>query len=170
MIRTYVNGFTLLLLACATSGKIQGNCYVDNVYSFEVAFPVEFRLSAHGAASALRVQATKWHSDRTIIFKPLYVISVIESEKELIAVVSDEKNKHFEPQYYMSCEIIDEEAEVINGQEAYVVYFDGVEIEAATAFIDFQNFIVKVEYIVDPYVYDEKEFFYILEHITKQNN
>lgn len=155
----------IIILSCTTSGVIKGSRFIDNTYDFEVKFPNEYRLTAHGAQAKKRVHAMKWKGDRTIAIKPLYVISVINTPAKLSEVVAKQKDVHFEPRYYLSCEIEDEESESINGRIGYIVFYDGVGLKAATAFIKFKDYVMKIEYIVDGDFYNKDEFVNILENI-----
>lgn len=156
----------VIFLSCASSGQIHGSRFMDNKYDFEVVFPDEYKLTMHGEQSIKRVQAMKWHGDMTIKRKPLFVVSVIDTAAKFINVVQAQKHVHFEPEYYISCEIEYEESEVLHGHNAYFVYYKGVAIKAATAFIDFTDYVIKVEYIVDADFFDDEELTEIIENIS----
>lgn len=156
----------VLLVVCASSGRIKGSSFTDNNYDFKVVFPDEYRLTMHGATSVKRVHAMKWRGDMTLKRKPLFVVSVIDTTGEFIQVAQVHKAVHFEPEYYLSCEIEYEESEVLKGRNAYLVYYKGVAVKAATAFIDFKDYVLKVEYIVDADFFDDEEFTNIIENIS----
>ena len=155
-----------ILLTCASSGQIHGARFMDSKYDFEVIFPDEYKLTMHGQQSVKRVEAMKWHGDMTIKRKPLFVVSVIDTNAKFIDVVHIKKNVHFKPEYYLSCEIEYEESEVLHGRNAYIVYYKGVAIEAAAAFIEFADYIIEVEYIVDADFFDDDELTEIIENIS----
>lgn len=156
----------VVLLGCASSGQIKGSHFIDDSYGFEIIFPDEYDLTMHGAKSIKRVHAMKWRGDMTIKRKPLFVVSAIDTTAKFSHIVKDQKTIHFEPEYYLSCEIEYEESEVFQGRNAYIVYYKGVAIKAATAFIDFEDYVLKIEYIVDADFFDDEEFTAIIENIS----
>ncbi len=168
----YLEGLILctLFIGCASSGQINGSRFTDNTYDFEVIFPDEYELAVHGEKSAKRVQAMKWRTDMSLKRKPIFVVSAIDTTAKFINIVETRKNAHFEPEYYLSCEVEDEKAEVLKGHDAYIIYYKGVAVKAATAFIDFQDYVLKIEYIVDADFFDDDEFMGILENISAITN
>jgi hypothetical protein len=156
----------ILIMYCASSGQIVGTRFIDRTYDFEIKFPMEYRLMAHGAKSVKRVQAIKWQNDPSIRMKPTYVISIVDSGSIFVDAVAKEKDKHFEPRYYLSCEAEKEEVTVVNGRDAYFIYYKGVGVKAVTAFINFDDYVMKIEYIVEADFYNKDEFMGILKNIV----
>ena len=166
MKKSFIYIIAIFLLSCASSGQINGARFTDKKYNFEVIFPDEYRLTLHGEKSIKRVHAMKWRGDMSIERKPMFVISAIDTTAKFMDVIEAQKNVHFEPEYYLSCEIEYEESEVLHGQNAYIVNYKGVGVEASTAFIDFEYCIIKIEYIVDADFFDDDEFREIIENIS----
>jgi hypothetical protein len=166
MKKTYIGILFIFILSCASSGQIKGSRFIDNTYDFEVVFPDEYELTTHGERSIKRVHAMKWRTDMSLMRKPLFVISAIDTTAKFIDIVQKQKNVHFEPKYYLSCEIESEESETLRERDAYIVHYKGVAVKAATAFIEFKNYVLKIEYIVDADFFDEVEFMDILENIS----
>jgi len=156
----------VLFISCASSGHINGSRFIDNTYDFEVVFPDEYELAVHGEKSLKRVQAMKWRSDMSLKRKPMFVVSALDTAAKFTDIVKIQKKVHFEPEYYLSCEIESEESRTIKKHNAYIVYYKGVAVKAATAFIDFVDYVIKVEYIVDADFFDDDEFIGILENIS----
>jgi len=170
MKKTYTGIVFMIILGCASSGQIKGTRFIDNTYDFEVVFPDEYELTTHGEKSIKRVHAMKWRTDMSLKRKPLFVISAIDTTAKFTDIVEVQKNVHFEPEYYLSCEIEYEESEALKGRDAYIVHYEGVAVKAATAFIKFKNYVLKIEYIVDADFFDEVEFKEIIENISILTN
>ena len=152
----------------AAHGTARGVKILDYLHWAEHLYQVA--KARHGEKSIKRVHAMKWRSDVTIKRKPLFVISALDTAAKFTAVVQAHKHVHFEPEYYLSCEIESEESEVLNGRNSYIVHYKGVAIKAATAFIDFEGYILKIEYIVDADFFDDDEFTEILKNIIFEGN
>jgi hypothetical protein len=157
---------TALILGCASSGQINGSRFTDHTYDFKIVFPSEYELSAQGRQSERRVQAIKWRGDMAIKQKPLFVVSAIDTTVRFMDIVQEQKNIHFEPAYYLSCDIDKEKNDIINGYNVHIVYYKGVAVEAATAFVELEDFVLKIEYIVDADYFDDDELIGIVKNIS----
>lgn len=154
------------IVGCATSGTITGRRFADNTYPYAVTFPDAYELANHGAGSPERVIAVKWRTDLSVVNKPTFAITVYDEDRELTDVITDERGHHFKPEYYMNCEVEYEEGVEIRGNDAYVIHYKGGHKEGKTVFIDFDDFIMKLEYIADVDFYSEPELIDVLESIT----
>jgi hypothetical protein len=156
----------MVIIGCSASGKIRGHHYKDSVYSFEVSFPYEYGLTAFGQRDVKRVRAMKWQGDVTLRMKPTFVVSVVDSNIHLANVVAQERTIHFEPKYYMNCEVDNEELKSIDAHDVYFIYYEGLGVKAVTAFVLVNNYAMKIEYVIDADFYDEQELITVLESIT----
>jgi hypothetical protein len=155
-----------MIVGCATSGTITGRHFRDSVYPYTVTFPDAYELANHGARSPERVIAKKWRTDLSVVNKPTFAISVYNGEESLTDVIVQESDHHFKPEYYITCEVDYEEGTEINGREGYVIQYDGAHIKGTTVFIDFETFVLKLEYIADVDFYSESELVEVLESLV----
>ena len=85
-----------LLLGCATAGTVANHRFTDNAYPFNITFPREYDISAQSAKSIQRVIAIKDSDKMTTYVKPMFVVSIRNTDKMLNELVEMEKNIHFE--------------------------------------------------------------------------
>jgi hypothetical protein len=154
---------------CATSGTITGRHFRDHNYSYSVVFPDAYELANRGARSPERIIAVKWRTDQTIVNKPTFAITIYDENRDLIDVITKEKNYYFKPEYYMNCEVTYEEGTEIAGREAYVIHYRGGHVEGKTVFIAFAGFVIKLEYIADVDFYSEPELIEVLESLSRSD-
>jgi hypothetical protein len=154
------------LISCATAGKIKSNVFFDDTYPFTIGFPENYDVSAQPSKSIQRVVAIMGSDELTSYVKPMFMVSISLSEKKLDELINTERDKHFEPRYYMGCVIENEENIDIHGLEGYIIYFGGSANKAATVLVKDKDYFIKIEYIADSRYYSEEDLTKVLSRIT----
>ncbi len=159
-------GIAFLLIGCASTGVIKGQCYTDNTYPITLEFPGEYTLKTVGTQEfAWRIAALKWFQLSKDYYRPRFAIAIVENEGTFYDFIEESKTFHQDKKIPSRVHIVEEEDIVVNDLIPHLVYFSGLGIKGVSTFLNFKRYYMMIEYITAPDYYDFSELMSVLESI-----
>lgn len=174
-------GLLLLCSCAATSGKVVGNQFTDDIYNIKVTFPGRYNIKPLSKNTKERVEAiSKGYEDTTEIVKPTFAMSVYPSEQPMDSFILSVEKEHFYEDYYRNYNKELEKDIKVNGYPARLIYFSSQcggdqqllsfsHNKGITAYIKIDTRYVVMEYITTEKWYNEREFLQVLDNIEFGN-
>ena len=161
----------IMLTGCATTGKIIGNRFIDNIYPFEFKFPDDYTLKTVSSIddAAWRIAGLKWAGENKSYYKPTIVIAIISAEgRSYYQFIEDTKRWHYDINVILCTSVEYEEDISVNDICPHLVYFSGGGMKGVNAYIKVDEYYMKIDYVTSFDYYDFDDIFYVLENITLQ--
>lgn len=173
--------FAFSLIGCATSGKIIDTNYTDASYPFSISFPKYFELTPYSKDSKIRLLAQEKKIDhkRTRIslpLRPVYTITIRPNEMIFSDFIKKERENYYQIDFCFNLNITNEIDSKVGVNDAHLIYFtsvtssDRLNNKGIIAFINYDQYYIKVEYISNISWYDENQFVDVIKNIVLSPN